>query len=195
MENFPALLLLIYSAFTVNLLLQCGLGIKGAVETKIDINISTFAKTCIIFLTVIVLWFFFSKIISALLQGLFIYILAFPVGFILYDALEYLVFRYLLKKSVDSEDFINFPSGITSVSLFLCLMFANNFFQALVISFGLTSGIFLAGLIIREIRKRAALEAVPAFLRGTPLVLVTMGMLSLVFATASLLLFGMIGVK
>ncbi|MCL2174930.1 MAG: hypothetical protein FWB73_02680 [Treponema sp.] len=195
MENFPVLLLLIYSAFTINLLLQCGLGIKGAVESKIEINISTISKICIIFITVIVLWLFFSKVVFALLPGLFIYILAFPVGFIVYDALEYFVFRYLIKKNVNSEDFINFPSGITSVSVFLCIMLANNFLQALVLSFGFTSGIFLITLVIREIRKRAALEAVPVFLRGKPLALVTMGMLSLVFATASLLLFGMIGIK
>jgi len=195
MENFPALLLLIYSAFSINLLLQCGLGIRGAVESKKVINISSIAKICIIFVSVNLLWFFFSKVVFTLFHGLFIYILAFPVGFIVYDALEYLVFRYLIKKNVESEDFINFPSGITSVSVFLCIMLANNFLQAFVLSFGFTSGIFLVSLIIREIRKRAELEAVPVFMRGKPLALVTMGMLSLVFATASLLLFGMIGAK
>jgi len=59
-------------------------------------------------------------------------------------------------------------------------------------AFGFTAGIFLVYLIIIEIRRRAALEAVPFFLRGKPLVLIAMGLLSLVFSAASLLFFRMI---
>jgi len=39
------------------------------------------------------------------------------------------------------------------------------------------------------------LEAVPIFLRGKPLVLISMGMLSLVFSVGALLVFRMIGAK
>jgi len=198
----PVILLFIYSAFTINLLLQCGLGIKGAVESNIDdgdrsdpLDIKTLIKSCIIFLTVIVLWLLFSKVLFLLLPGIYLYVLLFPVSFIIYDGMEYLVFRYVIKMENTNERLINFYGGITAVAVFLCMNMADNILETAVLSLGFTAGIFFVRLLIREIRRRAALEAVPVFLRGKPLVLITMGMLSLVFTTVSLLLFGMIGVR
>jgi len=185
-------LLFIYSVFSINLVLQCALGIKGAAESKMPFNISVLVKLCLIFISVISLWFFFSRILYSLFSGLFIYVLLFPVSAIIYDGLEYLIFRFVLKKDAKSESVISFPNGITAVAVFVCIIIAGNFLEALILSFGFTSGIFLVNLIIREIRRRAALEAVPVFMHGKPLVLITMGMLSLVFTTASLLLFRMI---
>ena len=195
MNNIPILIFFIYSAFTVNLLLQCGLGIKGAVDSKNTLDISSLIKISIIFASVIILWLFFSKILFSLLPGIYIYIILFPISYIVYDAMEYLVFYYILKKDRTSESLINFPGGITAVAVFLNMYLANNFLQTIVLSFGFTAGLFMAKLIIREIRKRAAFEAVPVYIRGIPLVLITMGMLSLVFTTASLLLFRMIGIR
>jgi len=203
MNNIPALLLFIYSAFTVNLLLQCGLGIKGVIDSKDSsdsavsmqsgLDLASFIKSGIIFLTVLLLWFVFSRLIFPL--GILIYILLFPVSFIIYEAFEYLIFRYVLKKKNEIEENVHFPGGVTAVAVFFCINMANNFLETIILSFGFTSGIFFVSLIIREIRRRAALEAVPFFLRGKPLVLVTMGMLSLVFTTASLILFRIIGIK
>jgi Na+-translocating ferredoxin:NAD+ oxidoreductase RnfA subunit len=202
MNSIPVLFLLFYSAFTLNLLLQCGLGIKGAVESNPDkkelhgsLDIMALIRSGIIFLAVVLLWIFFSKIIFSLFHGVFIYVLIFPVSFLVYDAIEYLIFRYIIKKDIKSERFINFPGGITAVAVFLCMILANNFIETIVLSFGISSGIFFVKLIIREIRKRAALEAVPVFLRGKPLVLITMAMLSLVFTSVSLLMFGMLGLR
>jgi len=210
MNGIPGLLLFIYSAFTVNLLLQCGLGIKGVIDSKnspedkpdfqktcdnAPFDIYTLTRSCIIFLAVIVLWFFFSKIIFSLIPGIYIYVLLFPVSFIFFEALEYLTFRYVLKKDMETEKHIHFPGGITAVAVFLCINIANNVLETIILSFGFASGIFIIVLIIREIRRRAALEAVPVYLRGKPLILVTMGMLSLVLTTVSFLLFGMIGAR
>jgi len=202
MNNIPLPFLLFYSVFTVNLLLQCGLGIKGAVEPTQDnkdispsLDVITIIRSIIIFLAVIILWGFFSKVIFSLIPGMFVYVLLFPVSFIFYDALEYLFFRYLIKKDIESEKSVNFPGGITSVAVFLCMILANSFLETIVLSFGVSAGILFAKIIIKEIQKRASLEAVPVFIRGKPLVLITMGMLSLVFTAVSLLLFGMIGAK
>jgi len=202
MNSMPVLLLFIYSAFTINLLLQCGLGIKGAVESDLNngewsapLDKKTLIKSIIIFFTVIIMWFVFSKVLFSLISGIYLYILLFPVSFIVYDAMEYLVFRYVIKEENKNERLINFYGGITAVAVFLCMNISDNILQTLVLSLGFTSGIFFIKLIIREIRRRAALEAVPVFLRGKPLVLITMGMLSLVFTSASLLLFRMIEVR
>lgn len=190
--NETHLLLFILSGFTINLMLQCGLGIKGAVECKNPINMEVIIRTLLIFFTVIFLWFIFSKVFYTLLPGILIYILLFPVCPIVYDGFEFVVFRCILKKDTENDNYISFPGAITAVSVFLCINIANNFLETVVLSFGFTFGIFLVNVIVREIQKRAAFEAVPYFLRGKPLVLITMGMLSLVFTTASFLFFRMI---
>jgi len=192
MNGITLLPLFIYSGFTVNLVLQCALGIKGIAESKTQFNISTLIKLSLIFSIVILLWFFFSRILYSVIPGLFIYILLFPVSAVVYDGLEFLVFNYILKKDEQSESIITFPGGITAVAVFLCLNIANGILETLVLSFGFVFGIFFVNLIVSEIRRRAALEAVPLFLRGKPLVLVVMGLLSLVFMSASLLFFRMI---
>jgi electron transport complex protein RnfA len=122
-------------------------------------------------------------------------VLLFPVSSVVYEALEYFIFQYLYKKDPSGEYIVSFPGGITAVCVFICVNLARGFLEAAVLSFGFTAGIFLVYLIIREVRKRAALEAVPRFLRGKPLVLITMGMLSLVFSVVSILLFRMAGAQ
>ncbi|MDR0301664.1 MAG: hypothetical protein LBI04_05030 [Treponema sp.] len=195
MDQMPFVILFILSAFSMNLTLQCALGIKGAAESKNPGHFSNFIKLGIIFLSVIMLWAFFSKIVSSIIPGLFVYVLLFPVSYIVYDALEYLFFHQIIKKRPVNEYSITFPGGITAAAVFICLNIADNFAQAFLLSFGFASGICLVLIITGEIRRRAALEAVPVFLRGKPLVLISMGMLSMVFSVCSLLIFRMIGAK
>lgn len=193
--NGAPLVLFIYSAFTINLVLQCALGIKGVVESKNHFIVSSLVKLGLVFVSVILLWVFFSRIIFSVISGPLLYILIFPVSSMAYSGFEYIIFRYLLKKDAKHESVIDFPDGITAVSVFICVNISRNFFETAVLSFGFSSGIFLVNIIICEIRTRASLEAVPVFLRGKPLILVTMGLLSLVFSTASVLLFKMMGVQ
>jgi len=192
MVNTHILLLFIYSGFTMNILLQCGLGLKGAVESKSNLNITTFIKLALIFSSVILLWLFFSKALFSIFSGIFVYVILFPISAMVYNGLEFLIFRYLYKNKENTETFISFPDGITAVAVFICINIANNINEALMLSFGFTFGIFLVNMIIREIRRRAELETVPVFLRGKPLVLIAMGMLSLILTAASLLFFRMI---
>jgi len=191
MNEIPLIFLMISSAFTMNLILQCGLGIKGTPRSGKTDNISILIKLGIIFLTVILLWIVFSLLFS----GIFIYLLIFPVSSIVYNGLEFLIFTYLLKKDRKDECSLSFPEGITAVAAFICVNIANSFVKAAALSFGFSAGAFLVFVILGEIRRRAALEAVPRFLRGKPLILITMGLLSLVFSTASVLLFRMIEVR
>jgi electron transport complex protein RnfA len=184
---------MIFSGLAVNLMLQCGLGIRGAAEVKSTDRKIELTKLGIIFTVTILLWTFFVGIVSSIISGVFIYVLLFPVSSLAYDGLEFLIFRYLLEEDTVGECPVSFPGGITAAALFICLNIANNFIEAVVLSFGFVTGIFLVLLVLGEIRRRAYLEAVPRFLRGKPLALVSMGLLSLVFSTASLLLFRMIG--
>jgi len=192
MNGIPLLLLFIYSTFTINLVLQCGLGIKGVVESKGSMDLTTLIRASIIFFSIILLWFFFSRVLYSIIPGVFIYIILFPLSAVCYSGFEYLIFKVLLKKDIKEGSIINFPAGITAAAVFICINLANSFIEVVILSFGLTAGIFLINVIIREIRYRAALEAVPVFLRGKPLILIAMGLLSLIFTTGSLLLFRMI---
>jgi len=192
MVNIPLLMLFIYSGFTMNIVLQCGLGIKGAVESKSNFNIPAFIKLALIFLSIVLLWLFFSKVLFSIFSGIFVYVILFPISAIVYDGLEFVIFRYIYKNNENTETFISFPDGITAAAVFICINIADNINEALMLSFGFTFGIFLINLIIREIRRRAELEAVPVFLRGKPLVLIAMGLFSLIFTAASLLFFRMI---
>jgi len=195
MNQIPFVVLIILSAFSMNLTLQCALGIKGAAESRSPGNLSTFLKLVIIFLCVVMLWAFFFKVIHSMFSGMFIYVLMFPVSFIVYEALEYLFFNQLLKERLGNECSVSFPGGITVAAVFICVNIAEDLTQAALLSFGFAAGIYLVLIITGEIRRRAALEAVPLFLRGKPLVLISMGMLSLVFSVSALLVFRMIGAK
>ncbi|MCL2243144.1 MAG: hypothetical protein FWC03_01590 [Treponema sp.] len=191
MNNIPAGFMIILSAFTMNLVLQCALGINASCANPG--RRLALSKLGIIFITVILLWGIFSGIISSISSGIFIYVILFPVSFMVYDGLEFIAFKYLFKSDPKEECSLNFPGGITAAALFICINIASNFLAAVALSFGFTSGIMLVLLILGEIRRRAALESVPRFLRGKPLVLISMGMLSLVFSVSSILLFRMIG--
>ena len=195
MSGIPMTMLIIFSAFTMNLMIQCGLGIKGIAESKKYCLITTVVKLGIIFVVVILLWLLFSRIIFSVFPGTLVYVLLFPVSFIVYEGFEFLFFQYISKKDTNEESFVNFPGGITAVAVFICINVANNFLETAVLSFGFTAGILLVFMIIREIRIRAALESVPRFIRGKPLVLITMGMLSLVFSVGSILLIRMIDIR
>jgi len=195
MNGISLLMLVIFSAFTMNLTLQCALGIKGAAVWSNRGKKTSFIRLLIIFISVILLWFLFSKIHNSIFPGMLVFILMFPVSYMIYSGLEYLVFKYLLKENIEDENFISFPEGITAAAVLICLIVADGFLEVFFLSFGFTAGILLVIIIIREIKKRAELEAVPRFIRGTPLVLITMGMLSLIFTAGSLLILGIIFAK
>jgi len=195
MNGMQLAILLIYSGLSINIVLQCGLGIKGIAESRNPPGISALIKMGIIFFSVVLLWFFFSRIVYSAIHGIFIYVLLFPVSSVVYDLFEYLVFRYMYKEKPEAETFVSFPGGITAVCVFLCVNLSNGFLETAVLSFGFTAGVFLVYLVIREVRRRAVLEVVPSFLRGKPLVLITMGLLSLVFSVVSILLFRMAGAQ
>jgi len=183
------------SAFYMNLMLQCGLGIKGTDESKKCRKLSTLAGLGIILFTVNFLWIIFSKIFLHIGAGLYIYILVFPVSYMVYEAFQLVLIRYIIKKNIDKESFVGFPGGITAVSVFICLNISSGVFQTFILSLGFICGIMLTVFILREIRRHAFLEIIPVFIRGNPMILISMGLLSLVFSVSCLLVLRMIGVR
>ncbi|MCL1991520.1 MAG: hypothetical protein FWG66_01040 [Spirochaetes bacterium] len=185
--------LVFFSGFSANLLLQCALGIKGvALNEEFRIH-TTLVKLGIVFTAAMLLWIVFDFLLFFLPAPLTLYVLVFPVGALAFDGLDFLLYRVVLKKEIAKDSYVDFCGGITAAVLFICLNAANNIIGAFALSLGFASGILLSVMILREIRRRAALEAVPVFLRGNPLLLISMGLLSMVFYAASLMLFRISG--
>jgi electron transport complex protein RnfA len=62
---------------------------------------------------------------------------------------------------------------------------ASNAADAALLSFFFAAGCLLSVSILGEIRRRSALEWVPRYIRGSPLALISMGLLSIIFASGA----------
>jgi electron transport complex protein RnfA len=185
--------LAVFSSLSLNLILQCGLGVRRITAVQEGDDTIPLPQAGIIFISVLLLWVFFSYILSPLLLGFFEYVLLFPLSALVYYALEFFLYRVLLKKRSQSHRTTAFCDGLTAVSLLLTLHLASGFIDAAVLSFGFAFGILLALFILDEIHRRSGMEAVPRFLRGSPLALIAMGFLSLIFTSAAYMFFRVIG--
>ena len=184
-------ILFFFSSLSVNLILQCGLGMAGI--TKADVNKLPFIKIGIGFVTVLFLWSFFTYILSPLGLGFFGYLLFFPATALVYSLLEYLLFSVILKNTPEREDTILFNDGLLGAALFICYNVSGSFGEAAVMVLGFSAGTLLTLLIVGEINRRSKMEAVPRFLSGSPLILISMGLLSLVFGSIAFILFRTLG--
>ncbi|MDR0584839.1 MAG: hypothetical protein LBG57_10910 [Treponema sp.] len=189
----PLALFAVFASLSMNLALQCGLDMRGIAVTQKAGEKPPLVKLGILFITILLLWIIFSYIISSLPLGFFMYVLLFPLSALVHFGLEYLVYRFVLKRALESDGPIHYCSGLAAAALFVSLNIAGGFVEAASLSFGFVLGILLVFVIIGEIRRRSMMEAVPRFLRGAPLSLISMGLLSLVFSSAALVFFRVIG--
>jgi len=187
--------LAVFSALSLNLLLQFALGTAGAAgdighkaNTKRELPIIQF---CIFFVSTLVLWVFFNYLLPGFLSGFSVYFLFFPLSAIVCMGLELFVERGLpriypkftgLKKSFSA---VTAYDGLIPASLIITSIVAETFTDALVISLSFALGNLAAMLTLNEINRRSALEYVPKHLRGAPLILISMGLLSLISAFAA----------
>jgi hypothetical protein len=216
------LTLAVFSGLSMNLILMFGIGLQRiAFEDDSRTNSRDFRKDSkwvflvwlgIYYISVMLLWLFFSILQSVLFLGFLEYIMIFPVSALYFTAVEALAKRMVLKMNwrgeiVSRNNFIsdNFftgessPrsafSGMTGAALFIILGLAGGFGEAAMLAFGFSAGAALAVLITGEIRRRSAMESIPDCLRGAPLILAAMGLLSLVFISAAAVFYAVLGVN
>jgi Na+-translocating ferredoxin:NAD+ oxidoreductase RnfA subunit len=190
-------MLMVFSGLSMNLILQFGLGLKGI---ALGGNVSKerlLAGTIILFVTVMLLWLIFLFARSFLFLGHFEYVALFPVSSLVFVFLEYLTNRFVLANTAGRE---TFPMGDTlsggalaAAALFLVLNLAGGFLEAVALALGFSLGVAVVFVVAGEIRRRAEMEAVPRWLRGGPLALIAMGLLSLIVSSGALVLFGVLG--
>jgi len=193
-------MLAVFSGLSMNLILQFGLGLRGI---AFDENIGReklLAASGVLFAAVMILWLIFVFIRSVLFLGLLEYIALFPVSFLVFSVLECLVNRFILRQSAERGAAVLFGDALTGgvlagAALFITLNVADKLYEALVLSLGFSCSAALVFVVVGEIRRRAEMEPVPRWLRGGPLALIAMGLLSLVFTSGALMLFGVLGVQ
>ncbi|MDR1215612.1 MAG: hypothetical protein LBK25_02915 [Treponema sp.] len=186
------ILLAVSASLAFNLVVQFGLGVRELTDKKAAPL--PFLQAGVLFVSVWLLWAVFTYVLIPFLSIFFCYILFFPFCSIaciglekLADRLQQKIFPKMEAAKVFSP--LSAYGGITLLSFILTIHIAGTFLEAFVVSLSFAGGMLFSILILNEIRKKASMEAVPAFLQGKPLMLISMGFLSLIFTTSAVLLF------
>jgi electron transport complex protein RnfA len=187
--------LAVFSGLSLNLLLQFALGTAGvAADTVHKTNAKRelpLIQFCIFFILILVLWVFFKYLLPDFWRGFSEYFLFFPLSAIICMGLELFAERVLprifskfngFKKSFSA---ITAYDGLIPASLIIAFIAAETFIDVLVIALSFVLGNLAAMITLNEIGRRSALEWVPKYLRGSPLIFVSMGLLSLISAFAA----------
>ncbi|MDR1444603.1 MAG: hypothetical protein LBI94_06965 [Treponema sp.] len=188
------------ASLAMNLLTQFGLGLAVARRGKEpEDNCRLFPPAFLgLFVSLFLLWVFFTYILSPLGPGLYWYLLLYPLSAALIKGLEYLSGKTGRGKTPFKAGFplplFAFPPGwaeFLPFGLLISLHLAPRPPEALVLALGFSLGLCLSLGILREIRRRSQFETVPSFLRGGPLTLISLGLLSLIFSSASIMFFNL----
>ena len=189
--------LAVFSGLSLNLLLSFALGIAGTADDKLPgggkkrkIPLFQFS---VFFISVLFLWVFFTFIMPHAWRGFAEYFLFFPLSALVCMGFQYfgkwIYLKAFPKRIAKNGDILEIFSAVTAYdglvlfSLIITFSLAENFAGAVVISLFFVLGNMIAMLILNEIRRRSTLEWVPGYLRGSPLIIISMGLLSLISAS------------
>ena len=183
--------LVFFAALSFNLFLNFALGVRELILRERTPAVLLYYPWVVLFISTLFLWILFARILF-FTGGILDYFLIFPLSVLGSMGLEILFFRFAVPLTKQHENPGLFSAGssyngLAAAALFLTLHFALSFADAFLLSLTFSAGALLAFLIIKEIQKRSFLEAIPRGLRGTPILLVSMGLLALVFSAASVL--------
>jgi electron transport complex protein RnfA len=189
--------LAVFAGFSLNLILHFALGAAGAAADHPGNGkiLPSVIQMGILFLSVLFLWVVFYYILPPFSGGVPEYLLFFPLSALVCMGLEKGIFRFFPKAAEGDRLFSAFTAydGLASLALFVTYTLALGFAEALVLSFFFALGNLTVVLILGEIRRRSALEWTPRRLRGSPLILISMGLLSLIFGAAAGICFTILG--
>ena len=185
----PLAALAIFSGLSLNLILSFALGVTGITGesgARREIPVLQFG---IMFVSIIFLWIIITVLFPPHWKGFAEFFLFFPFSAMACMGLERIARRIL--PEYQNKVFNSFTGydGLVPVSLLITLNLAADFMQALVLALFFVFGNMIAILVLNEIRRKSTLEKVPAFLRGSPLVLISMGLLSLITGTTAVICF------
>ncbi|MDR0524669.1 MAG: hypothetical protein LBG90_02210 [Spirochaetaceae bacterium] len=191
-----ALFLLVCAGFSLNLILHFGLGIRETAESLEQSLPAPVFQTGVLAGSVFILWGICSYLLPILSFGFLEYFLLYPMSALLCLALEAGAIKFAPGLVPRSKIFpaLSGYNGLVPSGLWLTLHLAGTPLEALILSAGFGGGVLFALVLLEYIRKRSALESVPRNLRGRPLLLITMGLLSLVTASLTVVFFRIVGI-
>ena len=179
--------LVFFAALSLNLLLHFALGIKELVRREQSNAVLFYYPWLILFISTFLLWILFARLLF-FTGGIFDFLLIFPLSVLGSEGLEKFFFHSVIKRKNPGVFSIGSSyNGLAAAALFLTLRYALSFADAFFLSFAFSAGGLAAFVIVKEIQKRTFLEAIPHRLRGTPILLISMGLLSLLFSAAAAL--------
>jgi electron transport complex protein RnfA len=190
--------LAVFSGLSLNLILHFALGASGVASDRPgNLKIRAAAvQMGVLFLSVLLLWTVFHYILPPFPGGFSEYFLFFPLSALVCRGLEKGILRAFPKAAGEGDRLFSACTaydGLASLALFLTCHLALGFAEALALSFFFALGNLAAAAVLGEIRRRSALEWLPRRLRGTPVIFISMGLLSLVCGAAAGICFTILG--
>jgi electron transport complex protein RnfA len=209
----------ICASLAMNLLVQFGLGLGTLMENRPGDRIgdktgertgdrtkdrmeqsrdSYSLQSLFFFISLFFLWLLFSYILSPLGPDFYWYLLIYPLSAALIRGLEALGSREKVKsfftRRLGGSFRVLLPRCWTEflvLGLLISLHLAQGPLEALILALCFSLGLGFSLAVLREISRRSRFEAVPPFLRGSPLALISLGLLSLIFSSASIMFFNL----
>ena len=192
--------LAVFSGLSLNLILSFALGATGIARDTLPKGQASrqlpLFQLVLLFVSVLFLWMFFNFVIPPAWLGFSEYFLFFPLSALVCMAFEFVAEKLFPRMAAREGNTVPFRlkkvfsafaayDGLVPASLIITFALAGNFKSAAVLSLFFALGNLAAILILNEIRRRSTLEWVPRHLRGSPLVLISMGLLALVSASVA----------
>jgi electron transport complex protein RnfA len=189
--------LIVLSSLAFNLVLQFGLGLRDIRAGMRQKHTVSLFQALVLFVSVFILWPVFNYLLIPL--GGVEYILLFPLSVLVCMGFEWLGARFLpraasrfaplapLLPKASGFSAASAYNGLALTALFLTLRLAASPGEALLLSLGFSAGTLGVSHLLSAISERSSLEPVPSFLRNTPLMLIALGILSLVFSALAVL--------
>jgi len=183
----------LFIGFFLNLVFQLGFSLQDAPDAAK--KGATLPHWLFLFLTLVIFWGFFSTILNPLSLGFFAYFLLFPFSVLVNYGLGMLFSRLLPKQfagvTLDLEALASDSAyhGLVMLGFLVIQRMASSFFEASTLALGFALGGMASVSTLAALRRRSALEKVPALLAGVPLTLVATGLLALVVCSVALAFF------
>jgi electron transport complex protein RnfA len=182
--------LIVLSSLSFNMILQFGLGLQDIRTGMQQNHVISLFQTLVLFVSILILWPVFSYLLIHL--GGIEYLLLFPLSALACIGFEWLGTRFfadfaLFAPKVNGFSAVSAYNGLVLTALFLTTRLATSIAEAFILSLGFSAGTLGVSYLLSAIRKRSSLESVPLFLRNTPLMLIALGLLSLVFSSLTVI--------
>jgi electron transport complex protein RnfA len=182
--------LAVFSGLSLNLLIHLGIGIRDFNQEPNRPFRFTLFQWFALFASIMVLWCLFTYIFTPLSLGFFEYFLFFPLIATLGKFWKFLFVRLFPREDSEERLFSIFSvhNGLVTSALLITIRLAGSLSGALALALGFSLGFLAAVFILRAILDRFSGEIIPSPLRGVPLLLISLGLLALIFSSLSVII-------